>query len=498
MISRGPASQLAACLLSVCLWFVQANALAGDGCPVDPDSPFPGWQVDSEPAQPDWYRLYLDCLPPLTHPRAGRWPLVFWQGVGDQPLEPEQIQALLSRGVVQHLPLDTAAIPAALALQAAGAPVIIMHARGAAWPYNLLDDQQWRLITEDPQRLPRLGRVQADPTRLDAWQRGAQQITEILEAFSDAGVKIDAVWLDYESQPLLLDLQTVRQAVHLAGRVPASALADEAAFAVYRRRLWLLLMSGHVAGTIESVYPHASTTNWVVTLSSSEAPVLSWDNWHHPQVLTRFSATTPIAYGVDSALLSLVKAYPPGDQAALDRLFLHILLRQVSADTWNRHQLAPQLDSVPWVARRVVDEDVPTPAMSRMAYREALRHLWLRDVDAMLVFNPVAGGRHWRRALAEAQDAQQVYAEMLVAGDLLAHGEVMNYQVPMPGEQGILWSGLRDEEKAIVRVVRLNGKQAGLYLQAWPGERVLLAATEAGTSYHLVRTAKGIRVEALR
>ena len=480
---------------------VFAAQLVAAACPVTPDEPFPGWRAQQPEQSLDWYQLYIDCLPPLKRSRAERWPLIFWTGVGEQPLQARQIRALLERGVVQHLPLNKNAIPAARALQAAGAPVIIMQGAGPEWPYSLLPDDSWKLKPADPQRLTGPSRIQADPTRLDAWVLGAQQIRETLQAFRDAGVSVDAVWLDFEPQPLLLDLQTVREALsragNIQGEIPQAALADQAAFSLYKRRLYLQLAGAYIAQPIREVFPRALSTNWIVALSSPQVPVLSWDNWHHPLVLTGFGATNPIAYGIDTALLALAKTHPPQNQAEVDRLFLHVMLRQVSADAWNRQQLAPGQRAVPWVSRRVTDESLETPAMSRPAYREALRHLWLRDVSAMQVFNPVAGGSQWRRALAEAQDAQQVYAEMLAAGELLNNGQVMNYQLLMPGEQGVLWSGLRNDELAFVRVLRVGEGPQLLRLQVWPGQSVTLPLGEQGASYLLYREPGQVRVEVL-
>ena len=486
------------CLFLLSLTQPASAAESKPDCPVTLDTPFPGWQPVDTGERPDWYALYTACLPKLENKLAGRWPLILWQGAAEQPLSARQVHELLSRGVVQHVALDRQAIPLAQALQAAAAPVIVMQPKGIKWPYELLDDQAWRLSVDDPRRLRGWARLQVDPTRLDAWELGAAQVRGDLQAFKDAGVGVDAVWLDYEPAVVLADLKTVRETAGLSAAIPADALADEASFARYRRRLSLQLMSDYLAAPIQEVFPDASSTNWLVALSTPQVPVLSWDNWQHPQMLTNFSATNPIAYGIDTALLAVAKSNPPADQAELDRLYMHILLRQVSADAWNRHQLAPELESVPWVARRVVDEAVETPAMSRAAYREALRHLWLRDIDAMMVFNSAGRkNRHWRKALAEAQDVQHAFNEMLAVGDLLKSGRVMNYQVPMPGEAGVLWSGLRDDARAVVRLVRLGGSRKWLRLEVWQGEHVLLPLSDSGASFLLTRGEGGIAVNPL-
>lgn len=477
------------------LLLLLAPGLFAAGCPLsldeDVDSlpPWPQW------VEPDWLQLYLDCLPPLRHARGGRYPMILWRDVGHRALSPRQARELLRRGIAQHVPLRRDAIPSALMLQHAGAPVVVMEAHGAAWPYSLLEENDWRLPVDDPQRLPPLARPQADPTRLDAFVRGADEVRDTLRAFRDAGVTVDAVWLDFEGMPLLLDYDTLLAQPSLAAKLPPEAMRDRAGFARYRRQLWLSLMSAYLAAPIREVYPEASSTNWVVALSSPQVPVLSWDNWHHPSVLTLFSATNPVAYGIDTAYRALDGDRQGADSDAVDRLYMHVLLRQVSADAWNRSQLAPRQQSVPWVARRVQDQQGETPWMSRQRYREALRHLWLRDVDAMQVFNPSNHPDSVLRALAEAQDAQHVYAEMLAFRDLLQNGEVMNYQVPLPDAEGLLWSGLRNERNAVVRLVRLGGPHRRLRLQVWPDESVLLTASDEGMTYLLRRRPSGIQVQ---
>jgi len=487
------------CLSSLLSSAVLCTAATAADCPVSLDDEPPFEHSGQATENTDWLSLYLACLPPLTHDRGERHPLVLWSGVGDQPLSPEQIRGLLDRGLVQHLPLRADAISAAKALQQAGAPVVLMDGKVGGWPYNLLDDKSWQLPIDDPQRFSHVTRVQADPTRLDAWQLAARQIRGNLSAFREAGIDVDAVWLDYEGLPMLSDYRTVKQSLdRLHASIPAAAMVDEAAFMRYRRQLWLNLISAYVAAPIHEVYPNASSTNWVTALSSQQVPVLSWYNWHHPQVLTLFTATNPVAYGIDTAYRAVQGDLQASDQAAIDRLYLHVLLRQVSADAWNRHQYAPHLHSVPWVARWVKDEAGQTPQMSRRLYREALRHLWLRDVDGMQVFNPARRGRAALQALAEAQDVQHVYDQMLALGSLLENGEVMNYQVPMPGESGLLWSGLRDDRQAVVRLIRLGGPHAWLKLEAWPGEQALLPASEEGATFRLQRSEAGVVVRTLQ
>jgi hypothetical protein len=150
------------------------------------------------------------------------------------------------------------------------------------------------------------------------------------------------------------------------------------------------------------------------------------------------------------------KSYPL-DREHVDQLYTHLLMREVSTDAANRKIFAPHLESVPWVARWCSDgaqnEDAQRPIMSRERYREVLRHLWLRGIKTMQVFNALMPG-YEEMALYEVQEAVAVYDEMLDVGDFLENGEVMNLQSPKIQDSGVVWSGLRVGDRAVVRTFK--------------------------------------------
>lgn len=436
----------------------------------------------------------IDCLPPLQHSRGNRWPLVLWDDGGSPAgLAPATVQKLLARGIVPHVRLSRDWIPVARAIQAAGAPVVVLEGRAGVWPYDLEPD--WALRYPLELEPPQAWRDQPAPYKLAGWAKAARQLRQVLEAFRAAGIRVDAVWLDYENQPSTLSYAAVKASPEAVSVLPAAAMSSEQAFRDYRRQLWLQLLSAYVAGPTRELYPDASVSNWAYTLSSDAAPILSWHNWRHPPVsATLFTHTEPIAYGIDTAFQAVWHGDAPRSQARVDAIYLHILLRQVSADAWNRRRTAPYLGAVAWVARWVADHpDWGTPVMSRTAYREALRQLWLRGLDAMQVFNPQREG-HPEMTLAEVQDAAAVYDEMLAYRELLDHGEVMSYRVPAPDEPGVLWSGLREGDRAVVRVLRLPGGPDQVELEAWPGIRISLPADAAGATYLLSRDPANLKV----
>lgn len=416
------------------------------------------------PAKVDWYRA-LTRLPTLKHDRSKRWPLVVWQGVGFEPLARRQIEALLDRGIVQHLRLSTPDIEAARALSKAGAPVILMEGKGGAWPYDTPGDGgSWRLQFPPGARPLPVWRSLADPTRLAGWRRAGALIRRRLQQYKSHGVKVDAVWLDYEGALAHDDYQALKAST-AAARLPRGVLASDLSYRDYRRTEWLRRLSRYLAEPVRQVYPDASVTNWVVMASSNAEPVLSWTDWPHPpSPPMSFTDTNPIAYGVDTYFKS---AWPPGLEITrqnVDRFYTHLLLRQVSADAFNRRHEARHVGAVVWVARWVPDHaGAHAPMMSRAAYREALRHIWLRGADAMEVFNPARKG-YERYAIEEVEDVQRVYDEMLAYRKFLDYGEVMNYAVPDGRDPSVLWSGLRLGNRALVRLTNLGAKQKRAYI----------------------------------
>lgn len=467
-------------------------------CPQLPEDP-----KAEVPAEPhwltlDWPRTIEACVPMLQHDRGKRRPLVLWEGGDAATFTEKTAKLLLERGLVPAVRLDPVMIPVALQLQKAGAPVVLLDSRTGSWPYDLVGDPaKWALSFGPNAQVQEAWRRMPVPGRLEGWAIAAQRLREVLRLFHDAGVRIDAVWLDYETAPANVPYEAAKASKEAGKEIPARALASNDAFHRYRWQLWLQLLSSYVAAPVREVYPAASVTNWMVMVSTPESPVTGWDNRPlPPSGLTLFSATNPVAYGVDSGVLALwEKEQVPADQAAVDRAYVGLLLRQASQDGQNRQRIAPHLDSVVWVARDV--QQLPerkVPPMSRPAYRETLRHLWLRGVDAMEVFNGQRPGG-LAVALAEVQDATTVFDELLKYRDFLDQGEPIGFGLPPVQEAAALSSGMRMAEQAVVRVVWLGEGEGSAEVEAWPGFKITLPATRAGTTYIIKLNREAGRLE---
>lgn len=180
----------------------------------------------------------------------------------------------------------------------------------------------------------------------------------------------------------------------------------------------------------------------------------------------------------------------------MDQFYTHNLLRGVSVDAVNRQAYGPEVMSFPWVTRFCPLEKESgneIPDMSRGAYREALRHMWLSDIDGMQLFNAEWGGFEETWVL-DLQDAVSVYDEILAHREFLEDGEAMNLEVPERQDDGVLWSGLRLADRALVRVVSQGSQPGQVEIAPWEDARVTLAAPVTGATY-LVERSSGAVVE---
>lgn len=471
---------------ALCAGYLLQPAHALDArCPQAPEDPAaevpmePPWQLL------DWPRLIEGCVPQLQHDRGKRWPLLIWDARSAEGFAERHARALLERGIVAPVRLDAAAIPVAQQMQKAGAPVILLDARSGSWPYDLVGDPtKWALSFPKDAQVPEAWRHVPVPARLEGWQQLAQHLREVLGKFRAAGVRVDAVWFDYEQAPATVPYEAAKASREAGKEIPAAALASPEAFDRYRRQLWTELLSSYVAAPVREIYPAASVTNWMAVLSSPAIPVIGWTNKPLPPTgLTLLSASNPVAYGVDAAYLALWDKDPPTERREIDRAYMHLLLRQLSADGANRQQLAPELDTFVWVARdHRTQPERGAPSMSRAAYREALRHLWLRGIEGMLVYNGPRPGQP-ALALAEVQDAATVYDELLKHRDFLEQGEVMSLETPPPRHDGGLWSGLRLGDHALVRAVSLGVADATVEITGWQRFSLPVTATPGGVTY---------------
>lgn len=438
-----------------------------------------------------WYDNILEKIPPLKHPRGSRWPLIAWEGFSFQPQPPEYYHQLLRRGLTQHIRLDTGMIDTALAIQAAGSPVIAMEGRSGAFPASLAGDSAVWAHQLDSEYRPK-EYVRPCPSIHTGWAKFADQHRNTLREFRDRGVHLDAVWADWEGDPLYGDdrYDQARHCQRCREVLPAKVLASPAVFDDYAARKFYELFATYYAAPVLEFYPKCSVTDWLAQPSTPEEPQLSWNGRQgHPIMPPLITAYNPTAYGAASWVWKDRPTSQWRDQEHVDQVYTNVLLRHVSlsgslADRW-----APEKELIPWVARWVSEApETDFPVMSRPRYREVLRHLWLRGVAGMQVFSPRIRDFE-AMALPELEDAVAVYDEMLEFREFLEHGEVLSYQLPSKRDKGVLWSGLRLGDRAVVRAFKQGGGKAKETVRPWRDSHFHVTASNPGKSYLL--TCKG-------
>ncbi|MDC0948761.1 hypothetical protein OAS86_05405 [Gammaproteobacteria bacterium] len=430
----------------------------------------------SAPSDP-WSQRLIEALPELTTPQGDRLPLVLWRSPhadGNSvfsPLPDASLTALAARGIGLPLsPLDDP-IDRAKRRQRLGLPLIWLDARsGDHWPWSLADGGSM-------------------PLRFQGWSALARQWGEASKRWQGAGLTPQMALFDYELKPLLAsdaELAASDDLSALLSHVPLDQRRDA------RRRFARLqaraLASNYLAAPLREVYPDLLVSNWATLLSSTAIPMLGLDGQPlGPLNSGLFSATNPVAYGWDRMrrLDDTWHAELAADPAANDRYWLRVVLEQVSIDADNRQRFAPWLKAVAWVAREVRDmPDVDAPAaLSRARWREALRHLWLRDVDAMAVFNPPRE-QSPDSSLQAVEDAQAIFAETLAWNDLIDGGRPLNFALP-DARTNTLWSGMANDQRAIVRVTCLIREPCSATVDVF-GRSQPVAGSALGVTVELV------------
>jgi hypothetical protein len=227
--------------------------------------------VSSSPAAPPLYATkhaplsgfsMLDeirtTVPKLRHDRGNRWPMILWEAGPFEPQPPEVYAELLARGLTQHIRLDEAMIPTAQALQAAGSPVIMMEGKGGNYPYSAAGDpKEWRHQFDAGYAPDEDEEIHACPAMIKGWAINADRIRATLQRFKDAGVTVNAVWMDWEVEPAA-GAGNHEQAAN-CGRcrttLPKSVLANEKAFDAFCLRKYVELVATYLAAPVAEIFP---------------------------------------------------------------------------------------------------------------------------------------------------------------------------------------------------------------------------------------------------
>jgi hypothetical protein len=416
----------------------------------------------------------------------------FEQGI---PLPPEFYKELTRRGLTQAIRFEAKYIPMARAIQQTGARVIVVQGASGVGPGA---DEPDALHQFDAGFEVKQGAVSPCPLLLTGWHSHAMKTRALLQQFKKSGVTLDAVWLDVETQPWgsVSQWEQAQHCRRCRDLFPAGVLATPEAYRAFIGRFRQDVFSTYLAAPILEYYPKCLVANWGVVYSSAELPTPGyWANiTYAPRSVGLFTALNPVAYGNDSIyndywrLLWPKPDATPLDQEHMDRLYTTVMLSHFSTAAANAEKWAPDKSCVPWVCRYCPGGGGPrVPALSRVRYREILRHLWLRGADSMQIFNPVHK-LHPDTSLDEIADAVLIYDEMLAYREFLDHGVILNTAAPAVAEETAIWSGLRLPERAIIRAFSPGSGTADATVRPWPeGPVFTLEAPKEGATYRLSR-----------
>lgn len=458
----------------------------------------------------------LRKVPPLQHDNAGRFPMICiepflltaddrsWQDA--KPLPAAMIRELKKRGLTQWIPPDERYIQVALALQKEKAGVIMMQGMAFNGPPDEVPSSM-HLLPEGYKGLKRPGQQPKFPCPLvlDGWVKTAEKLRATFRKYREAGVHIDAVWLDWEIEPMAGDAQ-LDEAKHCSRcrqQFPPGILDDKERYRAFISRCRLQLFSVYFVAPILEHYPGCSVTNWEEVISTADDPTPNWAGTRKipPLDLGMFTAANPVAYGN-----TIWYDYHwreergwPLDAAHMDRIYTQVMLGELSVHERNAMRVAPHLQSIPWVDRFCADNrDPKIPILTRPRYREILRHLWLRGADGMQIFNPL-----WfkedavRLAIAteEIEDAVAIYDELLGYRKFLDDGRVMNTDTPTAEFEGVIWSGLRTGDKAVVRAFTQADKPQNFSCKPFDeADEIELDAPPSGKWHLLERDGKTVKI----
>lgn len=458
----------------------------------------------------------LKQVPVLKHDNTGRYPMIAiaefkldkddtsWQRA--IPFPPEIIRELKKRGLTQWIPPREQYIPFALALQKEGAGVIMVEGNAFNGPPDNAPASM-HILPEDykPMERPGQQKVFPCPLVLDGWVITQQKLRDTFKKYHDAGVIIDAVWLDWEIEPDWRAAQwdEAKNCSRCRKLFPPGVLDDQQLYQQFIEQWRVQLFSAYVVAPIMEYYPYISINNWEEVLSTPDEPTPSWSGYRKwkPKDLGMFTAANPVAYGN-----TIWKEYNwkeewgwPLDVEHMDRVYTSVMLNQISIHEYNAQRISPWKESIPWVDRYCADDPDPAiPILSRKRYREILRHCWLRGADGMQIFNPL-----WFKddvdktaiATEELEDAVIIYDELLGYRKFLEKGVAMNTAAITPTYQGAIWSGLRLDDQAIVRAFSADGKKVEFEISPFAdAEKIKLPATSAGKWYLLQRKGKEVKI----
>jgi hypothetical protein len=185
------------------------------------------------------------------------------------------------------------------------------------------------------------------------------------------------------------------------------------------------------------------------------------------------------AYG---RLLSQYIKPEQASQKRVDEIFFYMMLCTFSSTAHN----TPVGDPIYSYIGPFVDstDDFPR-GKSREVYREMMRHMWLRGNDGMYVFHTRTDPdpdalKSSLKNFQFIEDTRQIMEETLTYREFLEKGLPMNFDWSSPEYNGVIWSGLELQDRALNRFITRGKTSEPLTVKLSNGQVIQLTATPEG------------------
>lgn len=440
------------------------------------------------------YPTFIKMVKPLKHGLGANAPIVLW---GWPPpagnIQADQINGTLrtyidglaARGIDPQLPVgpnyfvgNTVAL--AQTLEAANLPVYLVFPR-----YDMISGTAYQNTTVFGTYTDPSGKVYQYPCLpLADGSIGAQWVHDQLLPLQQAGIHVTGVLFDDESYPSAsgIGLYESQEDPACASYYPAGALDTFQTFWKYTFDLRSTLEGQIMGDPVHQLFPGAVVGDFGSYQSSAAVPFMDIRNNNYPPRQLDIDAQVDALYN-QSILLPQDKAPAKPTAKWADSMYFSEWVRSISSAASNRG--STQLYTF-------VSSDIPgtinPPNLqfmeSRGAYKEALRHLWLRGVNSLWLF---AGGDSSPSQAVAAfhmmDDSRAVYDGLLAYRNFLTQGTPMNVTMPDASGTQPIWSGLKLGDQALVRTYSPSGKAGRVTVDAFPGVTVTLPATAAGAGF---------------
>ncbi len=439
---------------------------------------------------------FLEHVQPMTVDMTDRQMIMLWRQP-DLPFDPatasmdemvDVINALASRGVLLNVQIihkhadQRAGLPEAKHLRLAEAIVnaglplhlLIPHIPFAVeglWP----DQNNW--VTWQDKSFPVVDRFDTS--------LAVGNLRENIQAFTQLGLPIAGLWSDHETQPLPWN-----GTFYAFNKVPenrAKLLNPDAAnsfeiFKQYTSDLRAEIFNQIYLQTLATLAPNALWGNYCFVDSGYQTPAFDvLGNTHAVRQLADGVVSMPNVYAYGRHLSRYIEPQE-ATQQRVDEIFYHMTLRTFSSTARNTPINCPIISYIgPFVD---TSDDFPL-GMSRPSYREMMRHMWLRGNDGMYVFHTStdpdpSSNKSALKNFQCIEDTRAIMEETLTYRDFLENGQPMNFEWPEPEYDGVIWSGLELQDRALIRLITRGQASVPITITLSNGQQNQLTATPNG------------------